>query len=152
MPGQKCAAHFRILALQICLKVISAWFSNSTHDVLVGIAVFIRVIVTVDIILGFTTNVTFRTGTSKSSAPSASKTTCFICGKDISQLSDIRQSMHMNSCLDKEETSILHEKETVKWQSTYDCPLCGEALGPGPVIEQCRHVVYVVALVPRCTR
>lgn len=63
----------------------------------------------------------------------ASSKKCFICGKDLSHLSDIRQTMHINTCLDKEENSSLHEKETTKWQSTYDCPLCGEALGPGPV-------------------
>ncbi|KAH7730337.1 acetyltransferase [Aphelenchoides avenae] len=65
-------------------------------------------------------------------AQMASSKKCFICGKELNHLSDIRQTMHINTCLDKEETSSLHEKETTKWQSTYDCPLCGEALGPGP--------------------
>lgn len=62
-----------------------------------------------------------------------SSTKCMVCGKKLDHLNEVRRSLHINSCLDEQESKEKHEKEQKKWESTYDCPMCKEPLGPGPV-------------------
>jgi hypothetical protein len=62
-----------------------------------------------------------------------SSTSCFICHKSLVHLDETRQSLHINRCLDEQETNANLTNSTKQWAATVDCPLCGVALQPGPV-------------------
>lgn len=58
---------------------------------------------------------------------------CPVCNKQLEHLNESRRALHINECLDQQETvSALHSKKA-EWTATLDCPLCGESLPPGPV-------------------
>lgn len=63
--------------------------------------------------------------------PSVAK--CMVCGKNLEKLDRVRRDIHVNKCLDEQEAKAEHDKKQKKWESTYDCPMCNEPLGPGPV-------------------
>uniref|UniRef100_A0A914XR56 BTB domain-containing protein n=1 Tax=Plectus sambesii TaxID=2011161 RepID=A0A914XR56_9BILA len=57
---------------------------------------------------------------------------CPVCNKDLGHLNETRRALHINECLDDQEAVSTLNTKMAEWTATLDCPLCGEALPPGP--------------------
>ncbi|EFO27562.2 hypothetical protein LOAG_00926 [Loa loa] len=64
--------------------------------------------------------------------PGGDKDKCFVCNKDLKHLDELRKSLHINCCLDQQETCEKYKTRKKEWKKVVDCPICGEPLESGP--------------------
>jgi hypothetical protein len=115
-------------------------------------------IVVGDTLLGASTSTTSTSGywnSKKSSDEEQQQTTdsgasCLVCNKSLEHMNETRRTVHINACLDQQEAASKLQSKTTEWSTTLDCPLCGEALPPGPVGTP--HKVGLVKCFPNILR